>query len=119
VNNSERDGEYTPAGEDTGIHATFTVDEIARAFAVAPERVRQAVAGEFGQDGGAVDSRRAQHLAEVLLGDQPQDQQLAALMALGAYTPRPDHDTGLGEQDPAEESDRLVRNAGEDDGERG
>jgi len=38
----------------------------------------------------------------------PQDRQLAALMQLGAYTPRPDHDHGLGEKDPAEESDKLV-----------
>jgi hypothetical protein len=29
-------------------------------------------------------------------------------MRLGAYTPRPDHDTGLGEKDPADESDKLV-----------
>jgi hypothetical protein len=55
----------------------------------------------------------------VLLGDQPQEQQLAALMTLGAYTPRPDHADGLGEKNPAEESDRLVRNANDDDGERG
>jgi hypothetical protein len=44
----------------------------------------------------------------VLLGDLPQDEHLAALMRLGAYTPRPDHDTGLGEKDPADESDKLV-----------
>jgi hypothetical protein len=119
MESTERDGEYTPAGENTGVNTTFTVDEIARAFGVEAERVHQAIDGEFRQSGGSVDSRQAQHLAEVLLGDQPQDQQLAALMKLGAYTPRPDHDTGLGEKDPTEESDRLVRSAGEDDGERG
>jgi hypothetical protein len=64
--------------------------------------------GEFGSDDIRVDSKQAQHLAEVLLGDLPQDRQLAALMQLGAYTPRPDHDWGLGEKDPAEESDKLV-----------
>jgi hypothetical protein len=75
--------------------------------------------GEFGATGTPVDSKQAQQLAEVLLGDQPQDLQMAALMTLGAYTPRPDHTDGLGEKAPAEESDRLVRNATDDDGERG
>jgi hypothetical protein len=48
-------------------------------------------------------------LAVVWLGELPQDQQLAALMKLfGAYTPRRVHNIGLGEKDPAEESDKLV-----------
>ena len=119
MKNTERDGEYTPAGEESGISETFTIGEVARAFEVEPDRVHRALNGEFGQDSGLVDSRQAQHLAEVLLGDQPQDRQLAALMVLGAYTPRPDHEIGLGEKDPGEESDRLVRNAEEGDGERG
>ena len=106
--NDERSGEYAPAGEESGVEATFGLEEVARAFGVEPERVRRAMTGEFGSADLRVDSKQAQHLAEVLLGDLPQDRQLAALMELGAYTPRPDHDIGLGEKDPGEESDKLV-----------
>ncbi len=108
MENTERTGEYAPAGEESGVDATFSLDEIAAAFDVEPDRVHRAMTGEFGSADMRVDSKQAQHLAEVLLGDLPQDQQMAALMTLGAYTPRPDHDTGLGEKDPAEESDKLV-----------
>jgi hypothetical protein len=108
MENTERIGEYAPAGEKRGVEATFSLEEIASAFAVEPDRVQRAMTGEFGSADMRVDSKQAQHLAEVLLGDLPQDRQLAALMTLGAYTPRPDHDTGLGEKNPAEESDKLV-----------
>lgn len=108
MDNTERTGEYAPAGEESGVEATFSLDEIATAFDVEPDRVHRAMTGEFGSDDMRVDSKQAQHLAEVLLGDLPQDQQMAALMKLGAYTPRSDHDWGLGEKDPAEESDKLV-----------
>ena len=111
--------DYVPTGEESGVDATFSADAVATAFAVEPERVHRAMEGEFGRSDVPVNSKQAQLLAEVLLGDQPQDQQLAALMTLGAYTPRPDHDWGLGEKNPAHESDRLVRNANDDDGERG
>ncbi len=106
-------GEYAPAGEATGEHATFTAEQVAEGFAVAIDRVHRAMAGEFslGPD-GRVDSREAQHLSEVILGDQPQAEQMAALIRLGAYTPRPDHDWGIGEAAPGEESDRV---AGDDD----
>jgi hypothetical protein len=106
-------GEYAPAGEAQGTAATFDVAQIANAFAVTTDRVRQAFSGEFGlgQD-GRVDSRQAQHLVEVLLGDQPQAEREAALMRLGAFTPRPDHGWGIGEAAPGEESDRVV---GDDD----
>ena len=114
-----QNGEYAPIGEEEGVNATFSLDAVAAAFEVAPERVRNAMEGEFGDARTPVTSKQAQQLADVLLGDQPQDQQMAALMKLGAYTPRPDHADGLGEKDPAEESDRLVRNATDDDGERG
>ena len=101
-------GEYAPAGEAQGEDATFTLPEVATAFEVAPERVTRAVAGEFGGGAGdRVDSRQAQHLAEVLLGDQPLATREAALMQLGAFTPRPDQDWGLGEKAPGEESNRL------------
>ncbi len=108
MENTERTGEYAPAGEERGVGATFSLEEIASAFGVESERVQRAMMGEFGSADLRVDSKQAQHLAEVLLGDLPQDQQLAALMRLGAYTPRPDHDIGLGEKDPEEESDKLV-----------
>jgi len=108
VENTEHVGEYAPAGEESGVGASFDLDQIASAFNVEPDRVHRAMTGEFGSDEIRVDSKQAQHLAEVLLGDLPQDQQLAALITLGAYTPRPDHVEGLGEKDPADESDKLV-----------
>ena len=102
-------GEYAPAGEDGGELATFGVAEVARAFGVDPDRVRRAFAGEFKlREGARVDSRQAQHLAEVLLTESPLDEREAALMTLGAFTPRPDHDWGVGETARGEESDRYA-----------
>ena len=104
------DGEYTPAGEAQGQDATFTADQVAGAFEVARDRVLRAFDGEFGMGpDGRVDSRQAQHLAEVIIGDLPQDRQMAALMQLGAFTPRTDQDYGRGEAAPVEESDKLER----------
>ncbi len=111
-------GEYVPAGEDVDPGRTFDADEIAAAFAVDPARVERAITGEFGSE-ATIDSRAVQHLAEVMLADKPLPDRQAALMVLGAFVPRADHDTGLGEKDPSEESDRLVRNSDEPDGERG
>jgi hypothetical protein len=67
------------------------------------------MAGEFslGPD-AVVDSREAQRLAEVLLTTSPLDEREAALMTLGAFTPRPDVDWGLGDTLPGEESDRYA-----------
>ena len=118
MDNTERNGEYAPIGEESGVGKTFGPDEIARAFQIESDRVHRAMTGEFGSDAMRVDSRQAQHLAEVLLGHLPQDQQMAALITLGAYTPRPDHVEGLGEKDPAEESDKLTDAVGEDENER-
>jgi hypothetical protein len=102
-------GEYAPAGELQGIHSRFSASQIAAAFGVAVERVHNALAGEFELDPAAtVDSRQAQHLAEVMLTDEPLDIREAALMSLGAYTPRADQDWGVGETAPGEESDRYV-----------
>ena len=102
-------GEYVPAGEAQGVGATFTADQIAEAFDVAIDRVHRALAGEFGLAAdGRVDSRQAQHLAEVILGDQSLDIQQAALMRLGAFTPRTDQEWGMGETAPGEESDRFA-----------
>lgn len=110
------DGEYTPAGEAQGQDATFTADQVAGAFGVALDRVARALDGEFGLGpDGRVDSRQAQHLAEVILGDQPQDKQQAALMQLGAFTPRTDQDYGKGETSPPEVSDKLDRQGNEPD----
>jgi len=104
----EGPGEYAPAGEAQGEDARFSAEQIAHGFEVAIERVHRAMAGEFnlGAD-GRVDSRQAQHLAEVILGDQTLAEQEAALMRLGAFTPRPDHEWGVGETPPGEESDKL------------
>ena len=108
----------TAAGEGQGQDATFGADQVATAFDVAVERVHNAMAGEFdlGPD-GRVDSQQAQQLAEVLLGDQPQAEQMAATMKLGGYTPRADDDWGLGDKAPGEESFRLSDETGTIDGE--
>ena len=98
-------GEYRPAGEAQGQGSTFTAHQIAGAFDVSVERVHRALDGEFSLGADArVNSQQAQHLAEVILGDQPLDIQQAALMQLGAFTPRSDHEWGSGETAPGEES---------------
>ncbi len=114
------DGEYTPAGEDQGVSSTFTADQVAAAFEVDIERIHNAFQGEFGLGAeGSVDSKGAQQMAEVILGDKPQDIQQAALMKLGAFSPRTDHDWGFGEKAEDEESDRLKRTANSNDEDRG
>ncbi|MDP9355675.1 MAG: hypothetical protein M3R02_10430 [Chloroflexota bacterium] len=103
--------EYLPAGEAQGQGTRFTAVQVADAFGVEVERVHRALAGEFSlAPEASVDSRQAQQLAEVL-GDAPLDQQEAALMQLGAFTPRRDQDWGLGETAPGEESDRFAASA--------
>lgn len=105
-------GDYIPAGEGQGIHARFDADQVASAFDVDVARVHRAMAGEFNLDPDAkVDSRQVQRLAEVLLGDQPLDVREAATMQLGAFTPRPDENWGLGDTAPGEESDRMAASA--------
>jgi hypothetical protein len=105
-------GEYVPAGEAQGLGESFSADQVAAGFDVAIDRVHRAMAGEFnlGAD-GRVDSRQAQHLAEVILGDEELAEREAALMQLGAFTPRSDQDWGLGETAPGEESDRFAATA--------
>ena len=98
-------GEYAPAGEAQGIGERFTAGEVAAAFGVDVERVHRAMTGEFGYSSSElVDSRQAQHLAEVLLADHPLAEREAALMKLGAFTPRPDEEEGIGETPEDEES---------------
>ena len=112
-------GEYAPAGEAQGLGARFSAASIAGAFGIEIERVHRALKGEFGLGpDGRVDSKQAQQLAEVLIGDLPLDRREAALMELGAFTPRPDQDWGLGETAPGEESDRLAASPHELEDER-
>ena len=89
----------------------FSPDQIASAFTVEEHRVRAAILGEFGKPLTEIDSRQAQHLAEALLTDRPLDARQAALMQLGAFTPRSDLEWGLGDTAPGEESDRLAASA--------
>jgi hypothetical protein len=106
-------GEYVPSGEAQGKARTFSREELAAAFGVAPERVAAAMHGELGLAADArVTSAQAQDLAEALLTDEPLDVREAALMTLGAFTPRPDHDWGVGEAAPGEESDKVENNTG-------
>jgi hypothetical protein len=101
-------GEYIPAGEAQGQDSLFTADQVAAAFEVDVDRVHNALRGEFDLGAGAsVDSRQAQQLAEVIIGDQPLDRQQAALMELGAFTPRTDEEYGRGQGKSSEESDKL------------
>ncbi|HEV2107420.1 MAG TPA: hypothetical protein VGR16_04090 [Thermomicrobiales bacterium] len=101
------------AGADAkGIDAVFSSDQVARAFDVEEDRVHRAMHGEFGMAAdGTINSRQAQQIAEVMLADEPLDQQEAKLMKLGAYTPRFDDEWGLGDTAPGEESDRLSHSA--------
>ncbi len=105
-------GEYAPAGEAQGETARFSAEQIARGFEVEIDRVHHAMSGEFGLGAdGRVDSRQAQHLAEVILGDEELAEREAALMRLGAFTPRPDEEWGIGDRPPGQESDRYAASA--------
>jgi len=106
-------GRRVPAGEDQGIAAQFSASDIATAFQVDIERVRRVMQWDLRLDPDSwVDSRTAQQLAEILLAGWPLDRREAALMELGAFTPRPDVEFGLGDAPLGEESDRLKRSAG-------
>lgn len=107
------EGDYIEAGEAANPYRPFSAGAVAAAFEVDRERVLRAMRGEFGLDSnGLVDSKMAQQLAEVLLGDEPLDLREAALMRLGAYTPRSDATWGLGSGPSDEESDRQSAEAG-------
>lgn len=101
--------EHEPPGEDQGIDARFSADQLAKAFEVDVRRVYDAFGGEYGLDPeGTVDSRQAQTLAELIIGDRPQAEQEEALMTLGAFTPRSDTlEPSVSEKPPGELSDRL------------
>ncbi|MFM9106657.1 MAG: hypothetical protein ACKOWF_08160, partial [Chloroflexota bacterium] len=103
------DGPPLPAGESGGEHARFSASQLAAALGVDRTRVVAAMAGEFGLGPEArVDSRQAQRLCEALLDSSPLDLREAALMILGAFTPRPDVDGGIGDAPPGEASDRYA-----------
>jgi hypothetical protein len=107
-----RPDEQVRAGEAQGTRRRFFADQVAAAFDVSLDRVERAMAGEFGLSGGdVVDSKQAQHLAEVLLGDLALGEREAGLMRLGAFTPRSDDAWGLGDTAAGEESDRLAARA--------
>jgi hypothetical protein len=102
-------GEYAPAGEAQGERASFAAAQVAAAFGIALETVQRAMDAELGRGGAErLDSRQVQHLAELLLPHLPLAEREAVLMSLGAFTPRADHDWGIGEAAPGEESDRVV-----------
>jgi len=104
-----KSGEYTPAGEDQGRYRTFTAGQVSDAFGVDIERVKNAFQGEFGLGGDEkITSQQAQSLAEIFLGDKPLDGQQAALMTLGAFTPRTDDTEATATpKAPGEQSDKL------------
>jgi hypothetical protein len=106
-------GDVVPPGERSGQNRLFAASQIAAAFQVEQSRVLAAMEGEFSFDESAlVDSKQAQHLAEVLLTEAPLDEREAALMRLGAFTPRPDVEWGVGDTPPGEESDRFAARVG-------
>lgn len=102
-------GEYTPAGEDQGENRKFSAQQVAEAFDVEVSRVHNAIKGEFGLGpDDQVTSQQAQQLAEIFLGDLPLDGQQAALMTLGAFTPRSDDiEATATPKAPGEQSDKL------------
>ena len=105
----ERRGEYTPAGEDQGRYRKFTARQVADAFDVDVGRVHNAFSGEYGLNpDDKINSQQAQNLAELFLGDLPLDGQQAALMKLGAFTPRSDDTEATATpKPPGEQSDKL------------
>jgi hypothetical protein len=98
-----------PPGEANSTSAVFTAEQVAGAFEVETDRIVRAIRGEFGLDSDAtVTSQQAQALADVVLAELPMTEREAALMRLGAFTPRRDVEWGIGDTRPGEESDRLA-----------
>src|SRR3954447_21549048 len=101
-----------PPGEANSATSTFSAEQVAVAFDVDIDRIERAMRGEFGRDPSAqITSQEAQGLAEVILAEEPMAEREAALMRLGAFTPRRDVEWGLGDTQPGEESDRLAASA--------
>jgi hypothetical protein len=106
---SSRASEYDRGSGKQGVAPSFTAEAVAEAFGVEVARVHRAMQGEFQLSADApVDTHQAQELVEVLLSDKPLDKRQAALMELGAYTPRFDEIEGtVSEKPPGEQSDRI------------
>jgi hypothetical protein len=102
-------GEPMPPGEVNSTTSVFTARQVADAFEVELDRIERAMRGELGLEPNAtVTSQQAQGLAEVVLAELPLAEREAALMRLGAFTPRSDVEWGIGDTLPGEESDRLA-----------
>jgi hypothetical protein len=109
----------SPYGEDNSPSSTFSAEDVANAFEVDINRVERAMRGEFGlQPTTQITSHQAQALAEVILAERPLAGRQAALMQLGAFTPRSDVEWGFGDTEPGEESDRLAASPDKPDDER-
>jgi len=101
-----------PHGEGNNPATEFNVEEVATAFEVDLDRIERAMRGEFGLEPNAsINSYQAQQLAEVVLAERPIADRQAALMRLGAFTPRSDVEWGIGDTHRGEESDRLAGSA--------
>jgi hypothetical protein len=107
-----------PHGEGNNPLTEFAPVDVATAFEVDIDRIERAIRGEFGLEPDAsISSYQAQLLAEVVLAERPIAERQAALMRLGAFTPRSDLEWGLGDTYRGEESDRLAGSATQPDDE--
>jgi hypothetical protein len=101
-----------PHGEGNNPASEFNANDVATAFEVELDRIERAMRGEFGLEPNAsINSYQAQQLAEVILAERPIADRQAALMRLGAFTPRSDVEWGIGDTHRGEESDRLAGSA--------
>jgi hypothetical protein len=106
---AERNNPQVPKGEANAPIGQFTAEQVAYAFDVEQVRIERAIRGEFGLNADdMISSHQAQQLAEIVLAERPLGEREAALMRLGAYTPRSDVEWGLGDTYKGEESDRLA-----------
>jgi hypothetical protein len=106
----------SPEGETNSPAISFNAAQVAEAFDVEQARIERAMLGEFGLNPDeTITSHQAQQLAEFVLAEQPLGHREAALMRLGAYTPRSDIEWGLGDTYKGEESDRLAARADKPD----
>jgi hypothetical protein len=105
------ESEYIPAGERADARASFAVNELAEAVGVDRTSVEREAAAAGLAVAGGVDNRAAQVLVERLMRDRPLPDRQAALMRLGAFTPRSDTVEGVGDVPSPEESDRQAARA--------
>ena len=104
---SDQNRPQAPKGEAHSPVVQFTAARVADAFDVEQERIERAMRGEFGLDADdTISSHQAQQLAEIVLAERPLGDREAALMRLGAYTPRSDVEWGLGDTYRGENGDQ-------------